>query len=307
MSSTPLVPSFRLPSKIPDGVVHPTVKKAIENNVNGLVDVNQAISSLKAQVDAVKATASAATTTTAATVTPVVSTSFPGLGTVNNQEGNTSYTTASSDNGALILLSNASPIAVTLNSVTQVPFLLFITNLGSGTATLTPSSGLVNGAASFALLQNYTAICVLQNNTPGAWWATALPIVPVTFNAVAHEFLISYNATLGTFSAAQPAFTDISGIATITQIGTGTPAAGKYVDGAAGAWTALPTPPTVPSTIAPVAGEYFTGYNAGTGLFSQSTPAGISAVITTAALTVGGTQGSMVFTNGILTSQVQAT
>jgi hypothetical protein len=35
-------------------------------------------------------------------------------------------------------------------------------------------------------------------------------------------------------------FSDLSGRATTAQIGTGTPAAGKYVDGAAGAWTALP-------------------------------------------------------------------
>lgn len=35
--------------------------------------------------------------------------------------------------------------------------------------------------------------------------------------------------------------------------------------------------------------------------------AGISAVITTAALTTGGTQGSMTFTNGILTAQTPAT
>ncbi len=36
-------------------------------------------------------------------------------------------------------------------------------------------------------------------------------------------------------------------------------------------------------------------------------PAGISATITTAALTVGGTQGSMTFVSGILTAEVQAT
>lgn len=41
------------------------------------------------------------------------------------------------------------------------------------------------------------------------------------------------------------AFTNISGIATTAQIGTGTPAAGKYVDGAAGAWTTLPSGPTL--------------------------------------------------------------
>jgi len=35
--------------------------------------------------------------------------------------------------------------------------------------------------------------------------------------------------------------------------------------------------------------------------------AGLSVTITTAELTTGGTQGSMTFTNGVLTAQVQAT
>jgi hypothetical protein len=56
-----------------------------------------------------------------------------------------------------------------------------------------------------------------------------------------------------------------------------------------------------------VAGVYLTGYNSTTGAFSVSTPAGLSVTIVTAKLTVGGTQGSEVFTNGLLTSQVQAT
>lgn len=37
------------------------------------------------------------------------------------------------------------------------------------------------------------------------------------------------------------AFSQLSGSASTAQIGTGTPAAGKYVDGAAGAWTVLPS------------------------------------------------------------------
>jgi hypothetical protein len=65
--------------------------------------------------------------------------------------------------------------------------------------------------------------------------------------------------------------------------------------------------PVLPSNTAAVAGEYLTGYNSVTGAFSVSTPAGISVTITTAQLTTGGSQGSMTFTGGILTSQVQAT
>ena len=65
--------------------------------------------------------------------------------------------------------------------------------------------------------------------------------------------------------------------------------------------------PVLPATFAPVTGEYLTGYNASTGVFSASTPAGISGTITTAKLTTGGTNGSQTFTNGILTAQVAAT
>lgn len=41
-------------------------------------------------------------------------------------------------------------------------------------------------------------------------------------------------------TCAQPAFSNLSGTATTAQIGTGTPAGSKYVDGGTGAWTALP-------------------------------------------------------------------
>lgn len=46
-----------------------------------------------------------------------------------------------------------------------------------------------------------------------------------------------------------------------------------------------------------------------TGAYSDLSglPTGLSVTITTAALTIAGTQGSMTFTNGILTSQTQAT
>lgn len=40
---------------------------------------------------------------------------------------------------------------------------------------------------------------------------TGVPTFPITFTAVAHEFLTSYNSTTGLFTAAQPAYTDITG------------------------------------------------------------------------------------------------
>lgn len=229
---------------------------------------------------------------------------------VNDQSGVTAYSTITGDNGALIILSDASSIAVSLTPETP-PFGCFFANQGTGTATLTPaaigaSTPTISyagnpGAASMPLLGGYGCVVAFDGNN---WTALTMPIVPVSFGAVAHEFLNSYDDTTGLFTAAQPAFSDISGVAATAQIGTGTPSAGEYVDGGSGAWTALPT---LPATIAPVAGEYLTGYNASTGIFSQSTPAGLSVTITIAQLTTGGTQGSMTFQNGLLVSQTPAT
>lgn len=192
---------------------------------------------------------------------------------VNNQSGVTSYATQSGDDGVLIIFSDASAIAVSLTTQTP-PWSCFISNQGTGTVTLTPAVGTINGAANLGILSSYCALVAFDGTN---WWAATLPIVPVTFSAVVHEFLTAYNAATGAFTAAQPAYSDLTGT------------------------------PQLPNTIAPVAGEYLTGYDATTGNFSQSTPAGISVTITTAQLTPTGAQGSMTFVGGNLTAQTPAT
>ena len=144
--------------------------------------------------------------------------------TVNNQSGATSYATVAGDDGALIVLSDSSPIALSLTPQTP-PWGCFVANQGAGTATLTPSvSGAVTptisyagnpGAASMPLLGGYCAIVAYDGAN---WWAYTEPIVPVTFGAVANEFLTAYNATTGAFSAAQPSFSNISGTPSTTQV-----------------------------------------------------------------------------------------
>lgn len=158
---------------------------------------------------------------------------------VNNQSGQTVYATMQGDNGTLVLFSDASPIAVSLTTQTP-PWGFYVANigaLGSGTVTLTPAIGTINGAGTLAILPTYWALVAFDGTN---WFAATLPIVPVTAGPVAHEWLNSYNGTTGAFTQTQPAFTDISGTATTAQIGTGTPSAGEYVDGGTGAWTALP-------------------------------------------------------------------
>lgn len=72
------------------------------------------------------------------------------LGAVNAQTG-ASYTIANTDRNKLITLSNAGAIAVTLPTTLGASFTTVVQNIGTGTATLTPSSGTINGAASIAL------------------------------------------------------------------------------------------------------------------------------------------------------------
>jgi hypothetical protein len=76
------------------------------------------------------------------------------------------------------------------------------------------------------------------------------------------------------------------------------------------AWTAFigsTIIPVVPANTAAVAGEYLTGYNSSTGAFSVSTPAGVSGTVPLAKVTVGGTDGSLTVTAGIITAIVNPT
>lgn len=224
------------------------------------------------QAMSILAQKSAGSTTTNTTVQESITTgggSTPGSVAgvpVNNQSGVTSYATVSGDDGALIVFSDASPIAVSLTTQAP-PWSCFIANQGAGTVTLTPATGTINGAATLTVLAGYWALVAFDSIN---WWAATLPIVPVTFTAVAHEFLTAYNAVTGAWTAAQPAFTDISGTAAVGQV----------------------------PALSALSGQITT---------SQLPSVGLSVTIVTAALTTLGTQGSETFTNGLLTAQVAAT
>jgi len=209
--------SLRYPFELRDQP--PEVVQAHRYAFQGLVDVNQAISSLKSQLDAVSKTQTGAsatagvTTNTTSTIT--IEDILAGLGTVNDQTGNTSYTTQTGDAGALLVLNDASPVAVSLNSVVTTPFALFITNAGAGLVTLTPTSGLINGGASIALTKGQLIWCVFGGTN---WLTSAVFAPPQDTPAVTHEFITAFAASSGVFIQAQPAFTDISGSATAAQV-----------------------------------------------------------------------------------------
>ncbi len=146
-------PSIRLPISIPEGDATASVREALLTHDNGLVVLNQAIKALSAQVKAGTGSSTAASSSTTTVVqnseTIVVGTSS-NIGTVNNQSGLTAYSTAQSDNGAFVILSDALAIAVTLTTPLTIPWFCFFVNLGAGLATATPLSGTINGGAALS-------------------------------------------------------------------------------------------------------------------------------------------------------------
>lgn len=80
----------------------------------------------------------------------------------------TTYTILASDNRKLLAFSNASSTAVTLSQATTAGFgnslYFFAKAVGAGTATITPTTSTINGAASLALAPNEGAI-IWSNGT----------------------------------------------------------------------------------------------------------------------------------------------
>lgn len=80
----------------------------------------------------------------------------------------TTYTVLASDNRKLLTFSNASSIAVTLPQANTAGFAnglyFFAKAVGAGTATITPTTSTINGAASLALAQN-EGVVVWSNGT----------------------------------------------------------------------------------------------------------------------------------------------
>jgi hypothetical protein len=276
VSTNPI--SFRLPFESQMAKLPPEHQHIIRTTWNAITDLQGAIPLLKSQIEGNKTaitTATTNTTTASETIIQVAST----YGTVNNQSGVTSYTTLQSDSGAFVILSDASPIAVILSSIgsspgIQLPWSANFLNLGAGTATLTTSSGTISysgniGAASLVLPQYFAAWVAFDGSN---YWAVLVPIGPQNTPAIAHEWLNSYDSDSGIFAQTRPDYSDLTGL------------------------------PQLPNDIVPVAGEYLTGYDATSGNFSSSTPAGVSGTITLAALTGGGTQGSITVTGGIITA-----
>lgn len=194
--------SFRLPFALPEDV-HPAVRLALRYTFSGLKDVNDAIVNLMPKVNS-----QAASITTINNTIPSLSSggsSTPStLGKVNDQTGNVTYILQQSDFGALVILNTASPFALSLNSSITVPFLCVLENFGTGLATLTPTLGLVNNLASWPLPGVQFALVFFDGFN---WWVTE--VFAQSFLSVPHEWLNSYNALTGVFTATQPRASDL--------------------------------------------------------------------------------------------------
>ena len=209
-------PSTRFPFNIA-GKVDPEVENALRWAFNGLTNHEQAFAEFKAQLSTASSTSASAITTINETINSITvaaaANQYPGLGTVNDQSGNVSYTTTTEDNGALIVFSDASPVAALLTVNVTTPWFCFAQNWGAGVVTLTPESpATINSigalaAASLTLNQGYLAMIVFDGTN---FWAETLPVVPLGFASVAHEFLNSYNAVTGVFTADRPNPADVN-------------------------------------------------------------------------------------------------
>lgn len=145
-------PSVRFPSTLNENSTMADVAEAVRTVVNGVTVHEQAFAALPAQIAAQTKTAVTQAVTefvSNETVTGVTAFNsqtgaiiyFPGLGTVNDQLGVSSYVTQPSDNGAKIIVGDSGAVAVTLNNTVPAPWFTIIDNDSSGVATLLPDSG----------------------------------------------------------------------------------------------------------------------------------------------------------------------
>jgi hypothetical protein len=141
-------------------------------------------------------------------VTPAAPT-FPGLGAIDDQTGNTAYTLTTNDNGIFLIVNDASPVAITLSAAMTTPYFFFASNWGAGAVTYTPTSGTINGAASWVQQQGGLFLIAFDGTN---WKTSDVLVLAQTFAAVTHEFLTAYDAVTGLFTAAQPVIADVTGL-----------------------------------------------------------------------------------------------
>src|SRR5271154_5199281 len=214
-------PTFRYPFEAEIASLPQGVQNAHRASFQGIQDLQQAVTALNTKVGTgTTSTSTGSTTEVVNSFSQTVIAASTVIGTVNNQTGETTYTTLQSDYGAFILFNDASPIAVSLSGLSTspavaLPWFTSMINSGTGTVTITPLTGLIEGGATFQLHANNAATIVYDGTN---YFVEAPGAQPQNTPDVTHEWLNSFSSITGTFGQSQPAFTDISGTLTASQI-----------------------------------------------------------------------------------------
>lgn len=99
-----------------------------------------------------------------------------------NAQTGTTYAFLTTDAGKLVTFNNAASIAVTLSVATTTGFTagysMDVQNLGAGTATITPTTSTINGAATLVLPQNYG--CTITSDGTNYQVSACTAVVPAT-------------------------------------------------------------------------------------------------------------------------------
>lgn len=128
-----------------------------------------------------------------------LSANFPNIGAVDART-TTTETVGLASQGKLVTISNASAVAITLTSSAGSSFFCALKNIGVGTATLTPSSGTINGASNLALTTGQGAWLFLDGTnwqavTSSGSTATTFGVVSaVTGRPAASQIVAIYTA-----------------------------------------------------------------------------------------------------------------
>jgi trimeric autotransporter adhesin len=181
--SSPLTPSFRYPFESELAKFPADHQVTIRSILNKLLDLDGAVRNLKSQQTTASTTSSTTSSSSSSTTTGVTASQAQSIATttaistiqstfnkVDNQTG-TSYTVTNGDYVGIVTINNSSAVAVTLGgdgTGVNAQFGTAIENIGTGTATLTPASGTINGASSLALATNQGALVYFDGTN---WWA----------------------------------------------------------------------------------------------------------------------------------------
>lgn len=200
----------------------PQHQYVLKNLWNAVFDAQNAIPILKSQIDSNKSAVASVTNTVTNNSTAsetIIQQIVSAYGTVNNQSGNVAYSTTMADASAFIILSDASPVAVSLTAapVITLPWACVLVNEGVGLVTATPASGTISypnniAAASIPVAQGQAAIICFDGTN---FFSVIIAVQPQNTPSIVHQWITAYNSITGVFSQSQPAVGDVTGAAPI--------------------------------------------------------------------------------------------